>query len=184
MEHNGVDVERVAAVVRRIAPVAALLVLVAAVLLGDAAGARAVSRAAPELFRTEATLVDAAPSSGPDENALLPQARVPAIWLGPDGTSHLGSLSVDAGTPAGRTVPIWIDAAGEPVSPPTTGAADAVVVGVVAALLGWALIAAALVVTAVAAARQRARRIAEEWAAAEPLWSGRSSRTEPPGEQR
>jgi hypothetical protein len=174
--HTGFDVEWVAAVVRRIAPAAALVVLVAAVLLGDAAGARAVSRAAPDLHRTEATTVAGAPVRAPDENALVSQVPVQAVWLAPDGTGRLGPVTVEPGTPAGRTVPLWVDAAGRPVAPPATGTADAVVVGGLIVLLGGAAIAAAVWLTAAAAARQRSRRLAAEWAAAEPLWSGRRIR--------
>ncbi|MCE3555664.1 hypothetical protein LWC33_29990 [Pseudonocardia sp. RS11V-5] len=172
MERTGI--ERAAAVVRRVAPVAALVVLVAAVLLGNAAGARAVSRAAPDLRRTEATTIGSAPLRAPDENALVPQVPVQAVWLAPDGTSRLGPLGVAPGTPAGRTVPIWVDTAGRPVLPPVTGTAEAVLVGALTALLGGAVIAASLGLTALAAARQRSRRLAVEWAATEPLWSGRA----------
>lgn len=70
-------------------------------------------------------------------------------------------------------MPLWVDAAGRPVALPATGTADAVVVGALTALLGSAAIAAAVWLTAAAAARQRSRRLAAEWAAAEPLWSGR-----------
>jgi hypothetical protein len=174
VEQTGSGVERVAAAVRRVAPVAALVVLVAAVLVGDRAGAQAVSRAAPGLQRTEATVVDDAPLRAPDENALVPQAQVPAVWHAPDGTSRLGPLTVAPGTPAGRTVPIWVDATGRPVPPPSTGAADAVLAGALTALIGGTVIAAALVLTAVAAARRRSRRLAAEWAATEPRWSGRT----------
>jgi hypothetical protein len=172
VERTGI--ERAAAVVRWAVPVAALVVLVVAVLLGDTAGTRAVSRAAPDLRRTEATTVGSAPLRAPDENALVPQVWVPAVWLARDGTSRLGPLAVAPGTPAGRSVPIWVDAAGRPVPPPVTGAADALVAGALTALLGGAVIAAALGLTTVAAARQRSRRLAAEWAATEPLWSGRA----------
>ena len=62
--------------------------------------------------------------------AVLEQAAVPpamelsgrswvrARWTAPDGRARAGEISVNGALPAGRTVLLWVDAAGFPTGPP------------------------------------------------------------------
>jgi hypothetical protein len=45
-------------------------------------------------------------------------ALVLARWAGPGGSDRVGQVPVKAGTTAGQTVPVWVDRAGLPTSPP------------------------------------------------------------------
>jgi hypothetical protein len=41
-----------------------------------------------------------------------------ARWVGPGGTDRVGQVPVRAGTPAGRTVQVWVNRSGRPTGPP------------------------------------------------------------------
>lgn len=69
-----------------------------------------------------------------------------ATWVLPDGTRRVGKVVADEGTLKGHTLPIWVDAAGNPVAPPLSSAA----VVIDAAGVGLGLWLAALIVLAVA----------------------------------
>jgi hypothetical protein len=44
--------------------------------------------------------------------------RVPARWVGPDGRPRFGQVSTPAGTRAGQTILVWVDASGRATGPP------------------------------------------------------------------
>ena len=44
---------------------------------------------------------------------------VPARWTAPDGHERAGRIPVSTGLAAGRTVRLWVDAAGSPTGPPS-----------------------------------------------------------------
>jgi len=46
------------------------------------------------------------------------EATVRARWTAPDGTRRTGTIPVPQGATAGRTVLVWVDAAGRPAGPP------------------------------------------------------------------
>ncbi|ACV78382.1 Rv1733c family protein [Nakamurella multipartita] len=80
---------------------------------------------------------DAPPLTAGDAHApSLTSPTAPAIWLGRDGQSAHGMVTVPAGARAGQRVTIWLDPAGAVVDRPMTTQVAAGLV-VLAALGGW-----------------------------------------------
>ena len=128
--------------------------MVTATLLADARAASVSSRGMPDLTVTV----------------------VPAEWTTPDGQQRSGPIEVVPGLHAGDQVNAWIDPAGTPVNPPIS-AADAIVAGAVIATGTWfalglvlALVGQLIVMTL---DRGRLDGWEREWAAVEPVWTGR-----------
>ncbi|NUT99221.1 MAG: hypothetical protein HOY78_45175, partial [Saccharothrix sp.] len=84
-----------------------------------------------------------------------------------------GPVDAVPGLPAGTTVPIWVDAAGDPADPPLT-AGGAVGGAIAVAAVVWLLFAAfpAALCVGLRLVRNRIndRRWTREWAVVEPLW--------------
>jgi hypothetical protein len=103
-------------------------------------------------------------------------SRVRARWTAPDGRARTGQILVSTGLAAGRTVPLWVDAAGSPAGPPPTHraviATEATAAVVAAAALG-------IVLLSLARAGQWVldrRRLADwglTWASVGPQWTKR-----------
>ena len=120
-----------------------------------------------------AVLLATAPASG--SAGYPPQVR--ARWTAPDGTRRTGTIPVQPGERAGRTVRVWADAVGGLTGPPLRP-------GQVRGQAGLAAILAPLVLGLIlACARQVARyllglrRLAAwdaEWRATGPQWTGQS----------
>jgi hypothetical protein len=90
-----------------------------------------------------------------------------ATWHLPDGTPRIGKISAGPGTLAGQTVPIWVDAGGNPAAAPlSAGAVDIVAVGVGLGL--WLCLCLALaslyLLTRYGLDRARSARWQREWA--------------------
>ena len=120
------------------------------------------------LRQVPATLLQAAPSNISNE--------ANARWKAPDGQVRTGQIFAPSGAPAGSTVMVWVNQAGQLTDSPlqrsqVTGRADmarALVVAALAAVLGivglvgrWAL------------DRRRLTAWDAEWLATEPRWSSR-----------
>ena len=120
------------------------------------------------LRQVPATLLQAAPSNISNE--------ANARWKAPDGQVRTGQIFAPSGAPAGSTVMVWVNQAGQLTDAPlqrsqVTGRADmarALVVAALAAVLGivglvgrWAL------------DRRRLTAWDAEWLATEPRWSPR-----------
>jgi hypothetical protein len=76
-------------------------------------------------------------------------SRVRARWTAPDGRARTGQILVGTGLAAGRTVPLWVDAAGSPAGPwpahraalargATAAVVAAAALGMVLLCLAWA----------------------------------------------
>lgn len=102
------------------------------------------------------------------------EVPVRATWTAPDGARRAGPVTAPPGTPAGRTVTVWIDASGQPTGMPlqpvqVTGHA------IGAALTGaTAAVSALLCLGALARWVLLRRRLAAwdaEWQAVGPSWT-------------
>jgi hypothetical protein len=153
----------------------ALLAAVGAVLVGHSAyGASVAGRAAGHATAVRAVLladVPALPTDSPSRRS------VPAVWTDADGAEHTVELLMPAPLPAGTEVTTWVDRQGQVVTPPSEQPAEAVALGVGAALAvvasTWALLAAVWTRVRRATARRNAAAWAREWALVEPEWSRR-----------
>ena len=135
-----------------------------------AAGLRA-ERAEQAAWReVPAVPLAAAPASRPDAY----QATTRAAWTAPDGARRAGPVTAPAGTPAGRTVRLWVDASGQPTGQPLQS--DDVISRAATIAVAAAAGAAAVLLGAAAAARWALfrRRLAawdSEWRITGPRWT-------------
>ena len=102
----------------------------------------------------------------------LPEAR--ARWTAPDGTARRGSVVAPTGTPAGRTVLIWVNQAGQLTGPPlrpeqVTG--QTVLAMVVAPCTLGSLLLCAVALGIQAVDRRRLAAWDAEWRAIGPRWT-------------
>jgi len=116
---------------------------------------------------TTAVLLAAAPEVPPSEVQAVPPVAVEAVWQLPGGGERTGTVTADAGTPAGERVTIWLDPAGNPVHAPLT-ASNASGLGMAAAVFAWvgfvALVALLTWLARLALDRARAAAWTREWA--------------------
>ena len=120
--------------------------------------------------------------SGHQVSAVLLQATpsvtglVKARWIAPDGRTRTGRISVSRGLAAGRTVSLWVNAAGSPTGPALNHRAvlgrEAMAAVFVPAALGWVLLYLAEVGRLVLDRRRLADWDAA-WAVVGPQWTKR-----------
>ena len=149
--------------------------VLATVAAGWASRATAAEQQAARSWRqVPAVLEQAAPVPA----ALGPfgQSWVLARWIAPDGRARAGEIPVSGALPAGRTVPLWVDAAGSPTGLPP---GRRVVLGRQAAAAVMALVALGSVLLCLACGgrwvldRRRLAEWEEGWAAVGPQWTRR-----------
>jgi hypothetical protein len=140
--------DRVEAALLIVMIILAVVAVPVAVLLGSSQREQALATVAQErATRAPATavLLAAAPDLVPGEAVASGSESVQASWHLPDGSVRTGVVSVDPGTPAGASVPIWVDRAGNPTAAPGTPA-KALSLGIGIGLLSWTAAALALCV--------------------------------------
>lgn len=99
-----------------------------------------------------------------------------AWWRAPDGVRRTGQVYPPAGSTAGTTVRLWVDAAGWQATPPLDTAqvqGQEVLASVLAVMALAALLWGAGLAVHVAADRRRMAAWDEEWRATGPKWSRR-----------
>ena len=119
------------------------------------------------------------------ENASLPTTaserdadvgRAPVVWTAPSGVERRAVISVPIRAKAGSSLSIWVDREGDRTSQPL-GDTDVATVTIGYALLTFVGICVVAVVAYLLFRRlldrSRARRWATEWAAVEPVWTGK-----------
>ena len=125
-----------------------------------------------------AVLTQQAPRDDADPYVADPQVWARARWTAPDGTARSGQILAPAGTPAGRTVRIWVNPAGVNVDPPV-GHRDvmtgSIVVGVSSGLTLILLLMGLRALARRALDRQRLAAWDSEWRATGPLWTNHHS---------
>ncbi|TCK25916.1 hypothetical protein [Pseudonocardia endophytica] len=106
------------------------------------------------------------------EDARAP-ARVRVAWTGADGRTGTATAAVPAGTRAGDPRRVWVAPDGSVVAQPPAGAAPWEA-ALLAAGLGAAVAVAVVVAHLSGRRRARDRALEREWAAVEPVWTGRA----------
>ena len=151
--------------------------LLSAAVVGWAARSGISAQQAARSWRqVPAVLLRAASSPVAVRSGLIVYTWVPARWTAPDGRMRTGRIPVTVDLAAGRTVPLWVDAAGSPVSPPPDH--GAVVAGEVAAATA-ATCALGIVLLCLALAgrwvldRRRLASWAAAWITVGPQWTKR-----------
>ncbi|MFD7915987.1 hypothetical protein ACFV30_35660 [Streptomyces sp. NPDC059752] len=149
------------------------------------AESRTAREAARHRHQIEATTVGAVERAVSGRSGGTSRTVAPAIWEYPAAHQHSARISVPFGTPAGRTVTIWVDDAGREAQKPSSEAQRALT-ATAAGVGSFSLLALA----AGTAVRLRlllveTRSLAQweyEWEAVEPRWSGRLRREQGPGD--
>jgi hypothetical protein len=123
-----------------------------------------------------AVLLKSVPAPNSLASGLFGYSWVPARWVAPNGQDRSGNIAVDAGMAAGRTVRIWVDAAGRPTDVPLAHRAVQARAATVAAVATLALV---IVLSFLAWAGRKLldrRRLADwelAWAIVGPKWTRR-----------
>jgi hypothetical protein len=123
-----------------------------------------------------AVLLKSVPAPNSLASGLFGYSWVPARWVAPNGQERSGHIAVDVGMAAGRTVRIWVDAAGRPTDAPLTHRAVQARAATVAAVATLALV---IVLSFLAWAGRKLldrRRLADwelAWAIVGPKWTRR-----------
>jgi hypothetical protein len=123
-----------------------------------------------------AVLLKSVPAPNSFGTGLFGYSWVPARWVAPNGQARSGRIPVEVGMAAGRTVPIWVDAAGRPTDAPLTDRAVQARAATVAAVATLALV---IVLAFLAWAGRKLldrRRLADwelAWAIVGPKWTRR-----------
>ena len=123
-----------------------------------------------------AVLLKSVPAPNSLASGLFGYSWVPARWVAPNGQDRSGNIAVDVGMAAGRTVRIWVDAAGRPTDVPLAHRAVQARAATVAAVATLALV---IVLSFLAWAGRKLldrRRLADwelDWAIVGPQWTKR-----------
>lgn len=137
-------------------------------------GVRVESEERASRQHVTATLLQRAESS--QAPAADPTVLVSASWTLPDGATRAGLVAVKAGTTAGATVPVWVDASGLPTTAPRphdeTVAQTAATVALVPLVVAVVVFLVQLVVRMLLD-RYRIRQWQAGWSEIEPLWTSR-----------
>jgi hypothetical protein len=159
---------------------ASLVAAVAAVQVGLLARADVLRQARLEPTRTPITVQLAQDATVAVEDGDAAPIGAPVHWRDRGGVERTGVVQVRGPLKAGDQVVAWVDPTGNLVAPPVTGD-EAAMIAIVTT--GLSLIAVFVVASAawsvlrrlvLAVNRVRWKR---EWAAVEPLWSGRQHRS-------
>ena len=171
--------DRLEALARILLCIVLLLAIAVALAVATATYSQRRSEAtaqASDRHRVDAELLEDVSSPTVASEGTAYVGRAAAVWTAPSGDERRAVISVRTGAEAGSTVSIWVDRAGDRTAPPL-GNGDVVTLAVGFAVLTY------LGISVVAASayrlfrrvleRSRARRWAAEWAAVEPVWTGR-----------
>ncbi|WP_405833378.1 hypothetical protein [Streptomyces sp. NBC_00105] len=149
------------------------------------AESRTAREAARHRHRIEATTVGAVERAVSNRSGGTSRTVAPAVWEYPAAHQHSDTISVPFGTPAGRTVTIWVDDEGLEAQAPSAEA-QRVLTAAVAGLGSFSLLALATgAVVRLRLLHVETRSLAQwehEWEAVEPRWSGRLPREQGPGD--
>jgi len=123
-----------------------------------------------------AVLLKSVPAPNSFGTGLFGYSWVPARWVAPNGQARSGRIPVEVGMAAGRTVPIWVDAAGRPTDAPLTDRAVQARAATVAAVATLALVVVLAVLAWAGRKLLDRRRLTDwelAWAIVGPKWTRR-----------
>ncbi|OUC81172.1 Rv1733c family protein [Streptomyces swartbergensis] len=100
--------------------VLALLGGVAAGLMAAGAVERAAERQRAETRQVSAVAVEDAPGPSPARAASDHRVWAKVRWTAPDGSTHTDEARVPPRTPAGSTLPVWVNRNGDITTPPVS----------------------------------------------------------------
>jgi len=123
-----------------------------------------------------AVLLKSVPAPNSFGTGLFGYSWVPARWVAPNGQARSGRIPVEVGIAAGRTVPVWVDAAGRPTDAPLTDRAVQARAATVAAVATLALVVVLAVLAWAGRKLLDRRRLADwelAWAIVGPKWTKR-----------
>jgi hypothetical protein len=174
-------VDWVEAALRLVVATAAIVLIPVALTLGSETYAGQLhsseeqSRARQQVTATLVQDAPGAPMALGGESATT-RSTVRVRWRQSDGVERTGMVPVPDGLHSGANLPIWLDAAGNPVAEPISSdraAAGAIAVAVGSWTIGVGLLVVIMVVTHVVLNRRRAQEWGRAWARVEPDWSRR-----------
>ncbi|MFD8637453.1 hypothetical protein [Streptomyces sp. NPDC059656] len=135
--------------------------------------------------RIEATTVGAVERAVSNRSAGASRTVAPAVWAYPAAHRHSDTISVPFGTPAGRTVTIWVDDAGRESQRPSSEA-QPTLTAAAAGVGSFSMLALATgTVVRLRLFLVETRSLTQwehEWEAVAPRWSGRLRREQGPGD--
>ena len=123
-----------------------------------------------------AVLLKSVPAPNSFGTGLFGYSWVPARWVAPNGQARSGRIPVEVGIAAGRTVPVWVDAAGRPTDAPLTDRAVQARAATVAAVATLALVVVLAVLAWAGRKLLDRRRLTDwelAWAIVGPKWTRR-----------
>jgi len=123
-----------------------------------------------------AVLLKSVPAPNSFGTGLFGYSWVPARWVAPNGQARSGRIPVEVGMAAGRTVPIWVNAAGRPTDAPLTDRAVQARAATVAAVATLALVVVLAVLAWAGRKLLDRRRLTDwelAWAIVGPKWTRR-----------
>jgi hypothetical protein len=145
--------------------------------MGRSAYHRGVAAERTARFPAVAVLTQPAPDITTGDEALLGQVAVPIRWTDRTGGAHTAQTLVDPGLPAGDTIPVWTDEAGNlagaPRGPDGSDRVAGIRAGILAGFVPAVLLAGCEAGLGLLLNRIRLARWTAGWRRVEPDWSGR-----------
>ncbi|MFF7795707.1 hypothetical protein [Streptomyces sp. NPDC007991] len=144
----------------------ALLGGVCAGLMAAGAVERAVERQQAESRQVAAVAVEDAPGPSPAREASDHRVWAKVRWTAPDGSTHTEQARVPPRTPAGSTIPLWVNRSGDITTPPVSGGEawlHTTVGGGLAGVLAGGMVLGATWVIRLALDRRRMAQWDAEW---------------------
>ncbi|MDQ0753504.1 hypothetical protein QF034_007735 [Streptomyces africanus] len=144
----------------------ALLAGVCAGLMAAGAVERAVEHQQAESRQVSAVAVEDAPGPSPARAASDHRVWAKVRWTAPDGSTHTEQARVPPRTPAGSTIPLWVNRSGDITIPPVSGGEawlHTTVGGGLAGVLAGGVVLGAAWLTRLSLDRRRMAQWAAEW---------------------
>ena len=127
-------------------------------------------------YRTTAHLLEDASAPMQGAGDVWQPARARVTWLAPSGSTRSAVIDVPTGAAADSVVHVWVDGSGQLTEPPMVAgdaAREAVSLGIFAVLAFSVVLVLSYEAFRLVLDRGRSRSWEAEWAAVEPVWTGK-----------